>query len=61
MQKKIMDDTFNEAYQAIAKIVVEHGDLYLPIFKRMQRELEQRRATIELKNLAAIVAAGYPK
>ena len=56
MMKPITDELFDDAYLAIAMIIVKHGDTYLPIFERMQQEKQKREAQNDLKRLAAKVA-----
>jgi hypothetical protein len=41
-----------------AKVVALHGDVYLPIFECVHRELEARKQQTDLKALALKVAAG---
>jgi len=45
-----------QAYTIMAKIVRDHGDVYLPIFKRLHEEREARKARQDLRNIALQVA-----
>lgn len=57
-QTKILtDETFNTAYMIIAGIVTKYGDAYLPVFKRMHEEKQQRQANADLKAIAALTLA----
>lgn len=50
-----------EAYRAqAAQIVACYGERYLPIFERLDREVESRRATIDkaLQIAASVAATG---
>ena len=52
-QTKILnDETFNAAYFIIAGIVTKYGDTYLPVFKRIHEEQQQRQANVDLKAIA---------
>ncbi len=57
-QTKILtDETFNTAYIIIAGIVTKYGDAYLPVFKRMHEEKQQRQVNADLKAIAALTVA----
>ena len=51
----LTSEKFNEAYLIIAGIVTEHGDKYLPVFKRMHEEKLKRQADDELKAIAIAI------
>ena len=54
---KIVTDTMlDEAYAIMASIIRDHGEKYLPIFKRLHEERLQRQANNDLKNIALQVA-----
>lgn len=54
---KIVTDTMlDEAYAIMAAIIRDHGEKYLPIFKRLHEERLQRQANNDLKNIALQVA-----
>jgi hypothetical protein len=50
--KTLSDDTLQKAYVIIAGIVTEHGEKYLPIFKRLHEEVEVRKAQRDLLAIA---------
>lgn len=52
-------ETIELAYQIAAKIVARFGDTYLPIFERLNCELEIQNQNQHLKTLALKVAALY--
>jgi len=52
----VTDDMIERTYQIMAVIIRDHGDKYLPIFKRLHEERERRKATQDLKNIALQVA-----
>lgn len=57
-QTKILtEETFDTAYMIIAGIVTAYSDAYLPVFKRMHEEKQQRQANADLKAIAAIACA----
>jgi len=49
-----------EAYQTAAKVVADHGDVYLPIFERLHNEIEQRKARDTMLAKAQAVAFDRP-
>lgn len=52
----VTDEMLEKAYSIMAKIIRDHGDKYLPIFKRLHEERELRKAKQDLKNIALQVA-----
>lgn len=52
----VSDDEIEECYSIIAKIIRDHGDTYLPIFKRVHEEREKRKTMQDLKSIALRVA-----
>ncbi len=50
--KTLTDEKFDTAYLIIAGIVTKYGDKYLPIFKRLHDEKQQRQADADLKAIA---------
>lgn len=42
MEKNICDEELKAAFEMSAKIVALHGEAYLPIFERLEREYEAR-------------------
>lgn len=55
-EKTVTDQRLDEAYAIMAQIIRDHGDKYLPIFKRLHEERLQRKANSELKEIALQVA-----
>lgn len=51
-QEKSLDEKIEESYFIMAKIIRDHGDVYLPLFKRVHEERELRKANRDLKNIA---------
>lgn len=52
----VTDENMEAAYVIMAKIIRDHGDKYLPIFKRIHEERELRKANQDLRNIALQVA-----
>ncbi len=52
----VTDEMLERAYTIIAKIIRDHGDKYLPIFKRIHEEREARKANQDLKDIALQIA-----
>lgn len=50
--KTLTDEKFYSAYLIIAGIVTKYGDTYLPVFKRMHDEKQQRQANADLRAIA---------
>lgn len=48
----VSDERLRAAYQALASIIVAQGDQYLPLFKRLHAEINER---LENKKYAKIV------
>lgn len=44
----VSDDALDEAYTIMARIIRDHGDKYLPVFKRLYEEKERRKANRNL-------------
>lgn len=56
-QTTVTDAMLDDAYSIMAAVIRDHGDKYLPIFKRLHEERLQRNADNELKEIAVQVAA----
>lgn len=54
--KKVSDEMLERAYAVMARIIRDHGDKYLPIFKRLHEEREMREAKQGLKDIALQIA-----
>ena len=54
----VTNEMLDAAYIIIARIITEHGDKYLPIFKRLHEEKQQRKADADLKAIALQVLSG---
>lgn len=52
----VTDDMLDTAYSIMAAIIRDHGEKYLPIFKRLHEERLQRKARNNLKEIALQVA-----
>jgi hypothetical protein len=52
----VTDETIEEAYRIMARIVRNHGEKYLPVFKRLHEENEQRKAIRTLWDIALRIA-----
>ena len=48
----ITEEEFNKAYRIAARIAVEYGEKYLPLFRRMEEERKKRQSDVDLKNIA---------
>lgn len=59
-QRTVSDEDVEKAYKIMATIVRNHGDKYLPVFKRLHDEMETRKAKRDLKNIALQIAADIP-
>ncbi|MBL3591682.1 MAG: hypothetical protein JMN24_18160 [gamma proteobacterium endosymbiont of Lamellibrachia anaximandri] len=46
-----LDDIIN-AYEVVARIVTIYGDIYLPIFERLHREIEEHKMKNKMLNIA---------
>lgn len=54
--KRLTDENLQAAYKIIAGIVSQHGETYLPIFKRVHEEVELRKKQNDLLSLAITLA-----
>lgn len=54
--RNVTDEKLQSAYLIIAGIVKQHGEKYLPIFKRMHEEIEVRKAQKNLLEIASRLA-----
>lgn len=54
--KPMTEDRIRNAYQISAKLVELYGDVYLPIFERMHKEVELLSQKRGMKELALSVA-----
>ncbi|MCY1245539.1 hypothetical protein D9M72_586980 [compost metagenome] len=52
----ITDESIEKAYSIMAKIVVNYGDKYLPVFQRMHEIREEYKAKQDMKNIALQIA-----
>jgi hypothetical protein len=52
----LTDQKLRSAYVLIAEIVTAHGEVYLPIFKRIHDEVEARKANRDLLSIASAIA-----
>ncbi|HTN46365.1 MAG TPA: hypothetical protein VL098_08470 [Flavipsychrobacter sp.] len=52
----VTDERLEEAYTIMAAIIRDHGDKYLPVFKRLHEERLQRKEKNDLKAIALQVA-----
>lgn len=55
-EQPVTDDMIEKAYRIMARIIRDHGDKYLPIFKRLHEERARRQASHDLKNIALQIA-----
>jgi len=55
-EREVTDQMFEDAYRIMAKIIRDHGDKYLPVFKRLHEERINRIAKRDLKNIALQIA-----
>lgn len=46
------EQRLEKAYQIMARIVCDHGDVALPIFQRLHEEREKIQSNKSLKNIA---------
>lgn len=56
MTCSVSDEVLHECYKAAACIVVKYGDKYLPIFERLDEEVQFRSAKHSLKQKAKDIA-----
>lgn len=56
MTCSVSDEVLHECYKVAACIVVEYGDMYLPIFERFNEEVQLRRAKYSLIQKAKDIA-----
>lgn len=54
--KIVSDAALDDAYSIMAAIIRDHGEKYLPVFKRLHEEKLQRNARNELKEIALQLA-----
>ena len=47
MSRRVSDEELKKAYEVAAKVVAIHGETYLPIFERLEREYEARMPGLE--------------
>lgn len=59
MANHVSDAELEHALKIAARVVVLYGDAYLPVFNRMHREVENRKAAKEKENLAHQLARKY--
>lgn len=59
MSHSYSTEELQELVQIAARIVVEHGEAYLPIFNRVHREYELSKQQTTAKNLAFQLAKSY--
>lgn len=52
-EMKVTDELLESAYLIIAGIVTAHGEKYLPVFKRIHEEVQERKAQKNLLSIAA--------
>lgn len=52
----LTEKNIEKAYTIMAKIVVMHGDKYLPVFQRMHEIREEYKAKQDMKNIALQIA-----
>ena len=50
-----------QAHELVARIVVQHGAVYLPLLDRMEREVVQAKRQVEGSARAQVVLDGYAK
>lgn len=53
----VTDEKIEQAYVIMAQVVRNYGDKYLPLFKRIHDEREERKANQDLRNIALLVAS----
>lgn len=56
-QRTVSDEDVEKAYKIMAAIVRDHGEKYLPVFKRLHEEYEDSKAKQNLKNIALKIAS----
>jgi len=56
MSQRVSDEELKKAYEVAAKVVAIHGETYLPIFERLEREYEARMQTKKALARAQAVA-----
>lgn len=56
MDNKVSFKQLKKAYLQAAKIVAHHGEKYLPIFERLEKEYKERKKQINTLNRAIKIA-----
>lgn len=54
--KRLTDENLQAAYKIIAGIVKQHGESYLPVFKRVHEEVKLREEQNDLLSIAEQIA-----
>lgn len=54
---EVSPEDLRTAYEVAARLVGEHGDQYLPLFQRLDQEVQHQREKETLKNRALAVAS----
>lgn len=53
---EVSPSDLREAYQLAARMVADHGEKYLPLFERLDREMNLQKEREAIKNRALIIA-----
>tara|TARA_B100000073_G_C23739521_1_gene573308 strand:- start:3654 stop:3851 length:198 start_codon:yes stop_codon:yes gene_type:complete len=56
MSHTVSDEELRKAYEVAAKVVALHGETYLPIFERLEREYEARMQSKKALERAKAIA-----
>jgi hypothetical protein len=54
--EEVSSEDLRTAYQVAAQLVASHGDEYLPLFERLDQEVQQRDEKETIKHRALAVA-----
>lgn len=59
MTQYVSDEELQTAYHKIALVVARYGEKYLPIFERLEKEIEERKLKSDAMKRALRVAELY--
>jgi len=56
MMEQIKEFDLQRAHKLAAEAVVKYGDIYLPLFERLNNELQKQSVSKQIKELALSIA-----
>jgi hypothetical protein len=60
-QRKVTDQEIEDALDLVAELIDKYGDVYWPVFERLERELAERRSRRERLKARLNKATKQPK